>query len=135
MSSFLSSLIVVALTFVALLPVAVAYRWPRAGSVVAGFYLLFFFGLILARSDFTRSVPEIKVAPAAVGTPPPEVCQEAIGLADQGGIILDRRTPGRVVVNGAVWRELPEQAREAIAACLGAAPGGGAEGTVEIVEQ
>jgi hypothetical protein len=45
-------------------------------------------------------------------------CDELLALLDQAHIIIDRRNPPRLVVAGALWTQLPDDARDAVASCV-----------------
>ena len=138
MSTLSSSLLLLLLTAIALLPILVAWFRPSGVPAVTGAYLVCFFVLIATRSDFSRPAPDVGTAMGAVapGAPSEDVCNQALDVAQQGGIIVNRDDPSRVIVNEAVWRELPEQAQDALAACLeNARPSGAAAGRVEILQQ
>jgi hypothetical protein len=43
-------------------------------------------------------------------------CEQAIGVAERGGIVLTR-SESRLVVKGEVWSQLPEEVRTALTEC------------------
>lgn len=45
-------------------------------------------------------------------------CAEAIRIAEESRIILDRSQPSRLVVQEALWKQLPELARNALTHCV-----------------
>ncbi len=44
-------------------------------------------------------------------------CDQALDMAQRGGIVLDRSNPSRLVVNDALWQQLPDEVRAALTEC------------------
>jgi len=120
MSGTLSSLIVLFVVAVVMVPVLLAHRRPRLAWSVAGLYVAAFLALVVTGSDFSRSPPVLVARSSAPGAEaaPSGACGEALSVAEQVGIIRERTEPSRVVVSRSLWEQLPEEAREALAACL-----------------
>lgn len=63
------------------------------------------------------------------------LCQEALARSAEGGLILGRPDAGRVVVNGALWAQLPQQAKDGLVSCIaGGRPGSTAARSIRIIE-
>jgi hypothetical protein len=60
-------------------------------------------------------------------------CERAIRLLEQNNVILDRSGPRTVIVNAALWAQIPPPTQDVLRTCF--APPDGSEGAVEIIER
>ena len=129
MSSTASIAAVGALFLLVLAPLAVALDRERAvrltRPLLAGYALLFAALAIYEISPFqTREKAVLSTAgltatsEPGMGTTASAQCAQAVSQSEVAGLILDRRNPGRVIVNGRFWNQIPEQAQEALIYCL-----------------
>ena len=134
----LAILIALAIFAFGLAPLAFAYWKSKAAAPVALLYGAAIAGLAVYHSgtsigEVPQSVKPVQQNPA-FAAPSEELddqCAQAIALAEQGGVITDRSDPANVVVAEGLWKQLPDMARQAFAACLER----DASGEVEIVLQ
>lgn len=141
MSSFLASAAVFGLYLLLAVPALLAFVRPRLGwvavlsySVLAGLLVVHYVGFSvgplpgLTEADLRSPVGGESAAPV-------EQCQQAVQMAERGGLILDR-TRTQVAVRGGMWTQLPKPAQDTLVACLEASrPPGAAEQPLEIVER
>jgi hypothetical protein len=130
----MSSALVLGLYGLLLLPVLLAYYRPKAGLPTAGLYALGLMLLIGGRWGSSASAVSVEgaVARAEAEGPGEEACAQVLELTDQMRIVRSRQPSNRVVVDRAVWAQLPDQTRATLLSCFRRAAGGA---EVEIVEE
>ena len=70
-----------------------------------------------ARARLAR-MPAAQVQPADLqSSEAAGMCGEVIRLSERGRVILDRSNPQRLVVNNALWQQIPPEARQSIVQC------------------
>lgn len=123
---------------------AVAYWKPGARLPAALLYGLLLLGLAVYHTGtWFEPVQQRSPAPTAAefaNTPASDEltrrCAEALEAAESGSLIRDRSNPERLVVDRALWRQMPDSVKQAIVLCLeNARPPGGSETEIEIVER
>lgn len=57
------------------------------------------------------------LARAPAGVPDGTRCEQALATAERGRIVLDRSNPDRLVVDDALWEQIPEELRAALTGC------------------
>lgn len=154
MSTIPAVLISIALFVLALAPLAVAYRYPRARVPAALIYGLLLVGLTVRHTGLSfGNVPSataataepgaIAGAGAGAGAAPSandeelvERCTEALQMAEEGMVIRDMSDPARLVVNASLWAQLPDFVKETMVLCVEKSqPGGPSAADIEIVEE
>jgi hypothetical protein len=132
MSTFVAVLCALGLYCALALP-AVLSLYARAGLLSLVFYGAA--GLALGAHhvgfDVGRARPQVQLG--AGGQFPEGACEQALSASQDAGLLLDRRDPARIVVNGSLWQQLPQQVRDVLVGCLGEAAPEGAE--VQIIER
>ena len=120
MSSLSAILVVAGLFLIGLIPLALAAtgiigRAPAA--ICNGLLILGVTGY--QASLFASSDLQLPDAANTEGNAVPQAqCVELIAALEQGRIILDRRTPPRLIVSRDRWSQLPEEAAGAILDCV-----------------
>ena len=125
------SVLFVLFVLIALPGVAAAAR-SKASVIAAPFYLVLLAAIFLHYGglSFGGSLPATAMQTGA----PVGLCEQALDQSQQAGLILDRTNPNRVRVDGALWEQLPQQAKDGLVRCLeGARPAGSDQIPVEIV--
>jgi hypothetical protein len=101
------------------------------GAVLAGlvaWHLGFSIGDVPSRDELVQA----RAGTALEGSR----CEQALTAAERGGIVIDRSNPNRLVVNGAIWQQLPQDVRAPLAECANTSrPIDQRERPVEIVER
>lgn len=101
------------------------------GAVLAGlvaWHLGFSIGEVPSRSELMKA----RSGTALEGSR----CEQALAAAERGGIVIDRSNPNRLVVNGAIWQQLPQDVRAPLTECANSLrPLDQRERPVEIVER
>lgn len=101
------------------------------GAVLAGlvaWHLGFSIGDVPSRSELTKA----RSGTALEGSR----CEQALAAAERGGIVTDRSNANRLVVDGAIWPQLPQDVRAQLTECANTLrPLDQRERPVEIVER
>lgn len=101
------------------------------GAVLAGlliWHLGFSIGEIPSREDLVKA----RSGTALEGSR----CEQALAAAERGGIVIDRANPSRLVVDAAIWPQLPQDLRAPLIECANnVRPLDQRERPVEIVER
>jgi disulfide bond formation protein DsbB len=144
MSTLSAILLGLALFVGAIAPLALAYRNPRVRLLAALFYGFLMLGLTLYHTGI-RFEPGYQRSPAPTAAgftnalAPDELtqrCTEALEAAENASLIRNRSNPERLVVDRALWRQMPDSVKQAIVMCLeNSRPPGGSESEIEIIEQ
>lgn len=116
-----AAIAIVALLFViAAVPILLAVRRPNAAATVAGGYAAVLAGGLAWYSGFFAKVDVNLAALAEADRQEITVgqCAQIFKLLDQTGAIVDRRKPPTLVVDGAVWSQLPASAQDAVIGCV-----------------
>jgi hypothetical protein len=120
MTSTFSILSISALTTAFLLPLALVWRRPAAGTPVAiGYGILvstlasYHVGLFGA-----PALPDLDRPEVARASLPDGKCAELIELLESNRVIVDRSEPPRLVVADPAWSTLPEVAKASVAECV-----------------
>lgn len=143
MSTIAAILLGLALLLVVVAPLGIAYWKPGARLPVALLYGVLLSGLAVHHTGLsfagvtpTAAAGTIAALPAADSDELRRRCAEAVVMAERGSIILDRSEPGRVVVDRALWNQVPEFVREGMLRCLEISrPAGQEDVGIEIVEE
>ena len=131
--TILTCAILAALFMIIAVPGLVGIVRPKAAIVAAPFYIAIMAGLYTYYVGFSfGSLSEIPVRTTGLSG---SICERALAEAERGGLIVDRSNPARVRVDQSMWRQVPQQVRDALSTCLeeGRPPQPGAN-SVEIVE-
>jgi hypothetical protein len=144
MSTILAILLSFALIVLALAPLVVAYRFPTARVPVALLYAVLLMGLAVYHTglSFDRIRPPTAAA-AGPGTVSQEGdeelterCAEALEMAEEGSLIRDKSDPQRLVVDRALWAQVPDFVKETLVLCIERSrPAGQSDAAIEIIEE
>lgn len=117
MSPALAISAVLLLHAVLLLPLAWAAFRPAAFGVG---YAVFISGVAICQTGLfaSASVPPMEGISATSPAMSGSQCAEILSLLGDSGTIIDRRDPPRVVVRQAHWNQLPQEAQDAVIACV-----------------
>lgn len=133
MMTLLAVAILLAAFLIVALPGILALFRPKAAIVAAPFYLALLTAIAAHYVGFSfgGTIP----APPKAGAGPTGLCEQAIAQSEQGGLIVNRSNPLRVVVRHELWAELPQQAKDGLITCLQMArPTQARDAPVEVVE-
>lgn len=111
------------------MPVAAVYGLLLSGLAVHHA------GLSFARNVAVPTTDAEVPLPAASSDELTRRCTEALQLAGDNGMFRDRSDSNRVVVDRAVWNQVPDLVRQALVRCLELSRPAGQIGTVEIVQE
>jgi hypothetical protein len=101
------------------------------GAVLAGL-LVWHLGLSVGTIPSRKDLVAERSGAALVGSR----CEQALTAAERGNIVLDRSNPNRLVVDGALWPQLPQDVRGALTECADSVrPLDQRERPVELVER
>lgn len=136
MGSLAAGSIVLGLMVIVLIPIALATWFPRAAFPITLSYVALMLVVGSHYTSFSFAEAPAAIAPVVPGRSASSAdgCRRVLEISEQSGIILDRSDPGRVVVRGRIWEELPQAAKDALVGCLGSSAPGGPSG-LKIVEQ
>jgi hypothetical protein len=117
MSSTFAIVLVSLLYIVLLAPLAIIVLRPSAVVPLATAYALSIAGIASYHSGLFEpaTLPPGGVPDMALSGVD---CAELLGVLDQASVIVDRRNPPRLVVAEAQWAQLPDDARDAVVACV-----------------
>lgn len=123
-------------------PLALAYRYPKTRAPVALLYGVLLAGLTVHHVglSFGAVQPVAAAVPGEIAVNDSgelkERCTQAIDLAKQGALIRDSSSPDRLVVDGALWKQLPDDVQKVLVMCVERTrqPGQGT-GNIEVVQQ
>jgi hypothetical protein len=135
MPSIIAILILAALYIAALAPLIFVARKPRALMPMAGVYVACILAISMFQSGLLASatLPSLEDVPFSDGQLSAAQCTQLLTLLDDGGVIVDRRSPPRLVVARSGWEQLPVEAREAVVGCVQRAwPRNAAQAQVEV---
>jgi hypothetical protein len=127
MSTIPAILLSFGLIALALAPCAAAYQYPRARLPAALLYGVMLTALAVHHTGLSLGGVDVPtVAAAAPGAAPlsdqneelSQRCSEAVDMAEQGSLIRDKSNPQRVVVDRALWAQLPAFVKETLVLCL-----------------
>lgn len=120
MTSSFAIAAVAGILILAAVPLAILLRRPRALAPVMAVYGAFFLGVASLHAGFVRSEP-LPSFEGLSSTPSTAMsrrqCAEIVRLLEEGRVILDRAPP-RISVVQSRWEQLPQEAREAVVACV-----------------
>lgn len=110
------------------------FHWAtgRGGSIIASIYIglgLVVLGNLILSSSPMPQVPAVPAAAAtdgAAGTAIPadapdgaaSQCAQLVSALRNANVLLDTSRPPQVVVNGGLWRQIPEGQRGAVVTCI-----------------
>jgi hypothetical protein len=129
----------------ALAPLVAAYRYPRARLPAALLYGMMLTGVAVYYTGL--SLGGVSVPTVAGNTPGPaptteegqeltQRCREALEMAEQGSLIRDKSDPQRLVVDRALWGQLPAFVKETLVLCLERSRPPAQAGTaIEVIEE
>jgi len=119
MGAAMSSALILLLFLLIAAPALFALLRQDFGWRTGGFYGLVVMALLAWHVGFDvgpmPSRASLSKGPATVITG--DRCEQALEAAQRGRIILDRSNPRRLVVDQAVWPQLPEEVRTALTEC------------------
>ena len=117
----MSSLLILALFVLLAAPAFVAFFRRDLGWKTGAFYTALPAALLAWHVGFaTGPMPDMKEIAGAQSTVlDGDRCAQVLDAAERGRVILDRRNPDRLVVADALWKQLPEEVRTALAECAG----------------
>ena len=132
MVALLAIAVFVAFILVLAMPGLMLVARPGSGRIAAPFYIavLAAFYLHYVGLGFGTAPPAIASTQAGSSG----ACEQAVSQSEQLGLILDRSDPAHVRVDAALWGQFPDQAKDAIVACLQGMQPDGQSSSVEIVE-
>jgi hypothetical protein len=120
MSSIFAIIIVATVYVAALGPLAFAAWKPNYATLVASLYVVFIGAIGLHQSGLFAqpALPSLDDVPIGGAEMSTAQCAQLLAVLDEGGVIVDRRSPPRLVVAQGGWGQLPAEAREAVVACV-----------------
>jgi hypothetical protein len=136
MGAAMSSAIILLLFLILAAPALIAFVRRDLGWKTGGFYGLVAAALLAWHVGFSVGpMPDAAaITRGNVGIGDGSRCEQVLATAERGRIVLDRRNPDRLVVAAALWQQLPEEVRAAIAECAGVVrPADRRETPVEVV--
>jgi hypothetical protein len=119
-------------------PALVAFLRGEIGWRTGSFYGILAAALLSWHVGFAVGpMPDAAaLARPTAGAPSPEGCEQVLVVAERGRIVLDRSNPSRLVVDPALWAQIPAEVRNAITECAASLrPGGGSGEAVEVVNR
>jgi hypothetical protein len=130
MSSTIAIMIVAALYAALLAPLVFVARKPRALAPLTGVYVVVIVAIATIQSGLfdPPTLPSLDDVPRSDAQLSNAQCTQLLTLVENGGVIVDRRSPPRLAVAQSSWEQLPPEVREAVINCVqrtwprGAAP-------------
>ena len=116
----MSTFLVLAFYLLLALPLALLFFLPKLKWAVGGLYLLLGTGVAAYHLEVAPpDVPRIArpVAAAAGNLAADPRCAKALELSQEAGIVLERKTPDRLVVSARYWSQVPPEVQQALVAC------------------
>ena len=115
----MSSAIVLLLFLAVAGPALVAFVRRDVGWKTGGFYGVALLMLLGWHVGFAVGPMPTRaaLAPQSAGPVGATRCEQALDTAERGGIVRDRSDPSRLVVDEALWQQLPEEVRVALTDC------------------
>jgi hypothetical protein len=119
MPTFLAVLLASLLSLAIAAPALVAFLRGEIGWRTGSFYGILAAALLAWHVGFAVGpMPDARaLAQPTADTPSPQRCEQVLAVAERAGIILDRSNPSRLVVDPALWAQIPEEARTGLAEC------------------
>ncbi len=127
-------IVVILLHAAVLVPIFLASRPGQLGNAMLALCPLLALFVVVPQFGFIGGSrpPAITLGIDDEGEISETACRQVRDRLKQAKLLLDDSDPNKVVVNGATWRQIPEQVRSAVSECFEQlAPG---DGPVTIVE-
>jgi hypothetical protein len=137
MSELIATLAALGLYVVVLIPLVIAARPGRTGD--AALAALPIAALVLAAWQFGwfggYIAPPVPMSTIEVGTSDEAGCRQVQEQLSKGHIVTDDHQPGQIVVDAALWAQVPDQLRSAITDCYKQLQGPEAGDQIKVIEK
>lgn len=119
MPSIVAILLIVLLALVVAAPALVAFLRGEVGWRTGAYYGTLAAVLLGWHVGFSVGPMPDRAALAQPGAAAPgaDRCAQALAAAERGGIVLDRSNPARLVVDQALWSQIPADVQAALTQC------------------
>jgi hypothetical protein len=138
MSATLTSILLLSVCALALLPIALASWRPRLIAPVGWIYGAMILAVMVYQAGFLPRYLPVTLQADVLETShlPPARCAELMELLRRQQVLLTGTDQMHLVVNQELWSQLPQEARDAIIECAEAArPEGSRGNAMQVVEQ
>lgn len=137
MGSIVAILLVGLLLVAVAAPALLAFLRQDLGWRTGGFYAALIMALLACYLGFGLGPMPTGASLIRPNAAPPTAdrCEQAVSTAERARIILDRRNPTRLVVQRALWEQIPEDVRTALVECAESLRPPGTEGSMEVVNR